>query len=613
MPRFIRQGVAACALLAGLLVACAPARAGTMPSQGQILSDMELANDYFVAEWPTPGCSSCLPSNHPSNIWTRGTYFEGALALYRINFDPTIYTYAEGWGNFSSWALWGNDTTDVSPDDQCCGQGYIEMYQLDTTQSQRLTHITKNVNFWVGNSTVARWTYVDALHMSMPVFAKLGSLHAGILAGNATYLSKMYSYFNYTKTTLGLYNTTDHLWYRDATFITGYIAEDGTAEKCYWSRGNGWAFAALARVLDVLPTTDAHYAEYVQTFQNMAAAIAATQRTDGFWNVNLAYANDYPGPESTGTALFVYGFAWGINQGLLNINTYLPAVIAGWNALATGALHHSTGTDNGFLGYVQGTGDEPSAGQPIGYNTVPNFDDFGYGVFLLAGSQVYALNALPVVAAAPANASVTTGQAATFAVNATGNPTPTYQWQWNGANLTDNGRVVGSATANLTVNDANAEDAGNYTVVVTNLAGNATSTAASLTVSPPAFTAWAAGLGLSGANALAGAEPFADGLPNLARYAMNLGASPTAAQLPSTTTTTAGGTTDLQLQYRVRKGMATTSISPAMSTDLINWQPVPAGEITPLADDDANTARYEASVPVPAGGSIYLRLQVNSP
>ena len=46
-------------------------------------------------------------------------------------------------------------------------------------------------------------------------------------------------------------------------FLANYTAADGTKQKCYWSRGNGWAFAALARTMDVLPTTDAHYAERI--------------------------------------------------------------------------------------------------------------------------------------------------------------------------------------------------------------------------------------------------------------------------------------------------------------------------------------------------------------
>jgi len=200
-------------------------------------------------------------------------------------------------------------------------------------------------------------------------------------------------------------------------------------------------------------------------------------------------------------------------------------------------------------------------------------------------------------AAAPANASVTTGQAATFAVNATGNPTPTYQWQWNGANLTDNGRVVGSATANLTVNDANAEDAGNYTVVVTNLAGNATSTAASLTVSPPRSP--------RGRPVSAERRKRAGGRGTVRGRAAQPGALRDEPRRQPHRRTTAVHDDDHRRRHGPTCNCSTAcarawprrAISPAMSTDLINWQPVPAGEITPLADDDANTGALRGERP----------------
>jgi hypothetical protein len=238
--------------------------------------------------------------------------------------------------------------------------------------------------------------------MSMPAFAKLSVLDSNVISGlktNYTYSPQMYSYFHFIKNVYGrsngLYSATDHLWWRDTNFLANYTASDGTKQKCYWSRGNGWAFVALARTMDVLPTNDLHYAEYLQTFQDMAVALKAVQRSDGFWNVNLAYTNDYPGPESSGTACFTYGLAWGINHGYLDSNTYLPTVINGWNVLAIGALHHSTGADNGFLGYEQSTGSKPADGQPVTYTSVPNFDDFGLGLFLLAGSQIYQLSSPP--------------------------------------------------------------------------------------------------------------------------------------------------------------------------------------------------------------------------
>ncbi|MNT95285.1 hypothetical protein D3C72_2371350 [compost metagenome] len=46
---------------------------------------------------------------------------------------------------------------------------------------------------------------------------------------------------------------------------------------------------------------------------------------------------------------------------------------------------------NGFIGYMQGTGKEPKDGQPVSYTGVPDFEDYGLGCFLLAGTEVYKL------------------------------------------------------------------------------------------------------------------------------------------------------------------------------------------------------------------------------
>ena len=44
---------------------------------------------------------------------------------------------------------------------------------------------------------------------------------------------------------------------------------------------------------------------------------------------------------------------------------------------------------NGFLGYVQGSGKEPKEAQPVTYDREPDFDDFGLGAFLMAGTEIY--------------------------------------------------------------------------------------------------------------------------------------------------------------------------------------------------------------------------------
>lgn len=118
----------------------------------------------------------------------------------------------------------------------------------------------------------------------------------------------------------------------------------------------------------------------------MAQALLPIQRNDGFWNCSLADPNDFGGKETSGTALFTYALAWGINMGILDSVTYKPIVVKAWNAMVNDALH-----PNGMLGYVQGTGKQPSEGQPTGYDKTPDFEDYGLGTFLLAGSEVYKL------------------------------------------------------------------------------------------------------------------------------------------------------------------------------------------------------------------------------
>jgi rhamnogalacturonyl hydrolase YesR len=100
--------------------------------------------------------------------------------------------------------------------------------------------------------------------------------------------------------------------------------------------------------------------------------------------VSLHDADNFGGKETTGTALFVYGIAWGINNGYFNSNTYKPVVTKAWTAIMKDAVNK-----NGFLSYVQGTGKEPKDSQPVTKTTIPNFEDFGLGCFLLAGCEVY--------------------------------------------------------------------------------------------------------------------------------------------------------------------------------------------------------------------------------
>jgi rhamnogalacturonyl hydrolase YesR len=210
--------------------------------------------------------------------------------------------------------------------------------------------------------------------MAMPSFARIG-----VRDNSPATLDAMQKLFNYTEKVAGgkgLFSEADGLWWRDAKYVN---------TKTFWSRGNGWAAMAMAKVLQWLPAGDPRRAEYQRVLVTMAAKLASIQRSDGFWNVDLGNANDFPGPETTGTAMFTFAITWGINHNILPAATYRPVVEKAWNGMVSTAVHK-----NGLLGYCQGTGQRPSDGQPV---TATSTSAVGVGAFLLAGSQLAALEA----------------------------------------------------------------------------------------------------------------------------------------------------------------------------------------------------------------------------
>jgi rhamnogalacturonyl hydrolase YesR len=351
-----------------------------LPSKNSIVSTMRLANNYFMNKWPDAGKPIVTNMERPSNIWTRAVYYEGLMAFYNIDRQQKYYDYAVQWGEKHNWNLRGGSAV-RNADNQCCGQTYIDLYMIDK-QDERIKNIKASIDNMVHSEKKDDWTWIDAIQMAMPVFAKLGAFY-----NDTSYFRKMYDLYSFTKNSQGdsgLYSREDHLWWRDKDFDPPYHEPNG--EDCFWSRGNGWVLAALARVMQVTPKKDPHYNEYLQDFKEMCAALIKVQREDGFWNVSLHDPAHFGGKETSGTALFTYGFAWGINNGILDRKIYRPAVVKAWNAMVKYAVH-----PDGVLGFVQGTGKEPKDGQPVSYDHIPDFEDYGLGCFLLAGSEVYKL------------------------------------------------------------------------------------------------------------------------------------------------------------------------------------------------------------------------------
>ncbi|MCG2614235.1 glycoside hydrolase family 88 protein [Terrimonas sp. NA20] len=368
-------------LLASLIISVS-ALSQKLPDKKKTLAVMRLTNQYFMDKWPDAGKSIITNRERPSNIWTRAVYYEGLMALYAVDKKKAYYDYALQWGEKHKWGLREGVKT-RNADNQCCGQTYIDMYLIDKKRNpERIKEIKGAIDLMMTTPKVDDWNWIDALQMAMPVFVKLGNL-----TGDTAYSNRMYEMYAFTKYKHGgngLYNAAEKLWWRDKDFVPPYKEPNG--EDCYWSRGNGWVVAALAKTLEGLPKTDQHYAEYLKDYKDMLTALLQIQRADGYWNVSLHDSTHFGGKELSGTALFVYGMAWGINNKVIDRQTYLPVLLKAWNAMVDECVHPT-----GKLGFVQGTGKEPKDGQPVGYDSTPDFEDYGLGCFLLAGTEVLKL------------------------------------------------------------------------------------------------------------------------------------------------------------------------------------------------------------------------------
>ena len=116
--------------------------------------------------------------------------------------------------------------------------------------------------------------------------------------------------------------------------------------------------------------------DYEDLLRLMAGKLKTLQSADGFWRSDLLNPDAFPTPESSGTAFFCYGLAWGINHGVLDRATYLDTVLRAWTALGSAV------STEGRLGWVQAVGAKP------GPSNLNDTNDYATGAFLLAGNEL---------------------------------------------------------------------------------------------------------------------------------------------------------------------------------------------------------------------------------
>ncbi|NME70737.1 glycoside hydrolase family 88/105 protein [Flammeovirga aprica] len=323
------------------------------------------------------------------SFWDHAAYHTGNMAAYAVTQKEAYRDYSLAWAEYNKWqgaqsnnpSEWKykyGETDDfvLFGDWQICFQTYIDLYNLSEQKSPEMVARAKEVmQYEMSTNRNDYWWWADGLYMVMPVMTKLYQL-----TGDRLYLDKLFVYFSYSKNIM--YDNETGLFFRDARYVfPKHKSVNG--EKDFWARGDGWVFAGLAKVLQDVPADWEHKAYFEMIYQKMAVTLKMAQQEDGYWTRSILDPNHAPGPETSGTAFFTYGFLWGINNGLLDEKEYTPVISKSWQYLTTVALN-----ENGKVGYIQPIGERAIPGQQVDENSTA---DFGVGAYLLAASEMYTL------------------------------------------------------------------------------------------------------------------------------------------------------------------------------------------------------------------------------
>ncbi len=100
----------------------------------------------------------------------------------------------------------------------------------------------------------------------------------------------------------------------------------------HWGRGNGWAAASMAEILQVLPADHPRRDELLAAYRKMMAQLIEVQDPTGMWHQVLDEPQSFM--ESSCSGMFIFAMATGVREGWLPAEKYMEPVQRGWSALA---------------------------------------------------------------------------------------------------------------------------------------------------------------------------------------------------------------------------------------------------------------------------------------
>lgn len=329
----------------------------------RVLAMMELAADWQLAH----------PTGYPKDDWTEAVGAAGFMALTGVSGNDKYREAMRAVGEKLRWRL---GPSKFHADDHAVGQMFAELYlQLRDPRmiapmraqfDEMLAEPRPGSLKWSVPDVLHRWSWCDSLFMSPGAWARLTAA-----TGDPRYLE--FAIKNWWITSDYLYDKEEKLYFRDSRY---FEQREANGKKVFWGRGNGWVLGGLVRMLQYIPDNHPQRERFVQQYREMSERLLGLQQADGMWRASLLDPDSYRSRESSGTALYTYALAWGVNQGILPRDQYGPGVKRAWKALAANLQA------DGKLVHVQPIGADPKHFDP------ESSDVFAVGAFLMAGAEM---------------------------------------------------------------------------------------------------------------------------------------------------------------------------------------------------------------------------------
>ena len=297
--------------------------------------------------------------------WSYGYLYQGLIAFAKRSGEAAPADLVAAIGRENGWEIGEAPWRSFDhPDDFAVGDAYVALEPIRPEKAM-LDPLRRRVGRVIAAGQPTQPWWIDAIAMAPPAWVALACRDSEPALLRLAAVRSL-------ETARFLYSPGERLFFRDQH--ARQRALEGKGPPLFWGRGNGWAVAGLARILEALPADDPSRQPLERHYSETLESLMGRRNRDGQLPSDLS--DPAVGGETTATALLVFAGARGINAGFLDRGRWQEAILHSWDRL---------------LARVRPSGElidvQPMASGP-GPTLPRSLSPFAAGLVLLAGEEV---------------------------------------------------------------------------------------------------------------------------------------------------------------------------------------------------------------------------------